>query len=397
MSDRSRVALVACPDYERARVEEAVRKGLSLLGPGALPDLRGPGSRHLLLKPNLLKPVAPDRGVTTHPAVFAAVAGALRARGSAFAYGDSPNGMFSALAAARVSGLHAEAEALGVPLADFQTGDDVSFPGGTLDRRFTIARAVREAAGIVNLPRLKTHALTTMTGALKNMFGVIPGALKARYHVTHPDVESFSRMIVDLNCAVPSRLVVMDAITVMEGNGPANGRLRSVGLLIITTDPVAADAVGCRIMGIDPRSVAFVRIAEEAGLGNAGPDGIELLGEPLGGFVCPDLDVRVRPLVQNAPRFVMRIAKRLVASKPAIDSTRCTGCGQCVEGCPTDPKSLCRDDHASRGVREYAFRPKAVPRYLYSTCIRCYCCQETCPTGAINIRRAPLAGFFERR
>ena len=384
MEARSRVALIACPDYDPERVRAAVRRGFDLLGPRAIPQ----GSRGLLLKPNLLRPAPAEKGVTTHPAVFQAVAGLLKAAGHSLSYGDSPNGMFAPLATARASGLHAAAEALGVPLADFETGVDVSFPEGVLDRRFTVARAAVDTGGMVSLPRLKTHGLTLMTGALKNTFGVIPGGRKGEYHVTHPDLESFSRMIVDLNRAVPPRLVVMDAITVMEGNGPANGRLRPVGVLVITTDPVAADAVGCRIMGMDPSSVPFIRMAEEAGLGNARPEKIELLGDPLEKFICRDLDVRTRPLGQNVPGFLMRVAKSLIVSKPVIDAEKCSRCGQCIDACPTEPKSL---------GWGHPDGPHGVPRYLYSTCIRCYCCQETCATGAISIRRAPLAGMFEAR
>jgi uncharacterized protein (DUF362 family)/Pyruvate/2-oxoacid:ferredoxin oxidoreductase delta subunit len=388
MDARSRVAIVACPDYDRDRVRAAVKRGFDLLGPRALPIAAELGGRRLLLKPNLLRPAAAEKGVTTHPSVFHAAARLLQEAGHSLSYGDSPNGMFAPSATARASGIQAEAEALGIPLADFEAGVDVSFPAGTLDRRFTVARGAVDAGGIVSLPRLKTHGLTVMTGALKNTFGIIPGGRKGEYHVTHPDVESFSRMIVDLNRAVPPRLVVMDAIAVMEGNGPANGRLRPVGALVITTDPVAADAVGCRIMGIDPHSVAFIRMAEETGLGNAREDAIELLGDPLETFICKDLEVRARPLGQNVPAFLMRFAKSLIVSKPVIDAEKCSRCGQCIETCPTEPKSLRWGDPA---------QTRSVPRYLYSTCIRCYCCQETCPTGAVSIRRAPLAGMFESR
>jgi len=380
---RSVVALAACSDYDPDRVLRAVQRALDLLGQAALPRSAENG-RPLLLKPNMLRPSGAEKGVTTHPAVFSAVARCLAERGFTLSFGDSPNGLFTPQSAARSSGLLAEAAALGIPLADFASGSDVAFPQGVQNRLFTIARGVTEAGGVVNLPRLKTHGLTTMTGALKNTFGVIPGGRKSEYHITHPDVESFSRMIADLNGAVRSSLVVMDAITAMEGNGPVGGRLRPVGLIIASTDPVAVDAVGCRIMGIDPRAIDHVRMAEEAGLGNAHPQRVDIVGETLDEFVCRDFDVRARPLGQNVPKFVMRLAKSLVVSKPVIDPEVCTRCGECAAACPTTPSSLVQTNND-------------VPRYNYAACIRCYCCQETCPHGAISIRTAPLSRFFEDR
>ena len=376
--------MAACPDYDRERVYRAVRGALGLLGPRVQRDPALDNGKPLLLKPNMLRPAPVSRGVTTHPAVFSAVARCLMEMGFTLAFGDSPNGMFSQLSVARGSGLLAEAASLGIPMADFELAEDVKHPSGVRDRRFRIAKAVRESGGVVNLPRLKTHGLTTMTGALKNVFGTIPGGIKSEYHITHPDVESFSRMIADLNGAVRSRLVVMDAIMVMEGNGPSAGRLRPAGLLIVSTDPVAADAVGCRIMGIDPLSIPHIRMAEEAGLGNAHAAKIRILGERLEGRVVPGFEVRTRPLGQNVPRFIMRWAKSLVVSKPVIHPGTCTRCGECVAACPTDPASL-----TQAGGQ--------VPRYSYSTCIRCYCCQETCLRGAISIRPAPLSRLFENR
>jgi Pyruvate/2-oxoacid:ferredoxin oxidoreductase delta subunit len=141
-------------------------------------------------------------------------------------------------------------------------------------------------------------------------------------------------------------------------------------------------------MGVDPLSVPFIRIADEIRLGNANTAKIQLLGEPLEKCVCPDLDVPASPLGQNMPRFLIRIAKDLIISKPIIEAETCSRCGQCTEAWPTDTKSLRRK--AGEG-------PCGLPHYLYLTCIRCYCCQETCATGAIRIRHAPLAGMFESR
>ena len=157
--------------------------------------------------------------------------------GAPLVFGDSPNLSSRPLAAARKCGLLAEAQALGIPLVDFENGVDVSYPQGVQDRRFHVARGVLESGPIVNLPRLKTHTFTVMTGALKNIFGVVPGGRKAELHLSHSTVEEFSRMIADLNGLVPSRLVVLDAIRAMQGNGPGSGELVDVGLLIISDDP----------------------------------------------------------------------------------------------------------------------------------------------------------------
>ncbi len=367
---------------------QAVRKGLALLDGGwPAPDLLAAGTARpgpILLKPNMLRPAPPEKGVTTHPAVFSAVARCLQDKGARLTFGDSPNGLFSPFEAARQSGLLAEAEALGIPLADFETGRDVSDASGGRFRRFPLARGVLEASAVVNLPRLKTHALTRMTGALKNTFGAVVGSSKAAMHITHPDGESFGRMIADVNLLVRSRLVVMDAITVMEGNGPVSGRLVDVGLLIFSTDPVAADAVGCRILGIDSLSIPFIRAAWESGLGAAREEEIEIRGEPLARYTGRRLAVPVRNPTRVIPPFLWRAAKDLLIAKPVIDPAACIACGECVASCPTSPKSLAQE----RGK---------VPSYSYSTCIRCYCCQEICPQEAIGVRPAPLAWLLGGR
>jgi uncharacterized protein (DUF362 family)/Pyruvate/2-oxoacid:ferredoxin oxidoreductase delta subunit len=377
---RSTVVLVPCPDYEPGRVAAAVREGLSRFDLDAI--VREAGGKPILLKPNLLRPAPPEKGVTTHPSVFAAVASAFKERGARLTYGDSPNGVFRVLAAARACGLAEQAEALGIPLADFESGADVANPAGAQNKVFTIANGAREAGAIVNLPRLKTHGLCTMTGALKNLFGAVPGNRKMEFHIKCPDVETFSRMLVDLNALIPQRLAVLDAIRAMEGNGPGGGDLVDVGLLIFSDDPVAADAVGCRIMGIDPLSIHVIRMAHERGLGRADSDGIVLEGADIGRFIRRKFALPAHAPGANAPRFMKRLAKDLVSPRPVIDAARCVRCGECVEACPTTPKSLSQEGGTGKNG--------SVPRYDYSHCIRCYCCQETCRQDAIRVKPAPL-------
>ena len=399
MNDTSLVVLARVASYDRDAVGRAIRRSLELLGsqlcldgPVIARDAAVDGAagshvvgadRPVLLKPNLLAPVAPEECVTTHPVVFAETARALRERAHPLSYGDSPGFGHHLAAAARRCGLGAEAAALGIPLAEFALGADVHRPSAVVHRSFHLAHGVLGARALVNLPKLKTHGLTTMTGALKNMFGVIPGFRKAEYHVTHPDLEGFSRMLADLNGLVRSSLVVMDAIRGMEGNGPRGGVPVDVGLLIVSADPVAVDAVACRIAGIDPARVPLLAMAEEAGVGHASPGRIELRGDPVEGLAPRRFALPPSHLATKVPRFFFRAAKTLMVPKPAIIVSRCRRCGDCVRACPVAPKALAQE-------------AGGVPRYDYGQCIRCFCCQESCPHKAIEILPAPLAGLFSR-
>jgi uncharacterized protein (DUF362 family) len=257
-----KVALVKCADYDYPQVKLAVERGLKLLG--GIDKLVQPEEK-ILLKPNFLAPEPPERCVTTHLAVFKAVAEALLEAGALLTYGDSP-GIGSPERVARKSGIMAAAEELGLELADFKQGQEVAFPQGVQNKKFTIANGVLASDGIVSLPKLKTHGLARMTGAVKNQFGCIPGLLKSEFHVKLPDLDDFTRMLVDLNLMLRPRLYIMDGIIAMEGNGPRSGTPRPMGVLLFSTDPVALDATVCRMVNLSPELVPTLIHGQAMGL-----------------------------------------------------------------------------------------------------------------------------------
>ncbi len=370
------VALVRCKTYDPAELDAAVARGLALLG-GAQAFFK-PGES-LLIKPNVLIGDPPGKNTTTHHAVFSAVGRAFLSAGAKLTYGDSP-AFGPPIASMLTCGMAGAADELGVPLADFVHGETVLNPEGTLIKQFLIAKGVIETDGVIDLAKFKTHALTHLTGAVKNLFGCIPGLVKSELHATLNDMYQFGRMLFDLASLVNPRLCITDAVVGMEGNGPRNGSPRKVGLLIFATDPTANDAVMARLMNLDPLLVPTLRAAEERQPGAI--QNYTLLGDPIEEFIIENYEVNRSPnnLRQNFGIFE-KFMHKYTSPRPVIDAEKCTTCGTCVKMCPVTPKAL-------------SFAPRRrgePPVYNYDRCIRCYCCQETCPYDAISVK-VPLLG-----
>ncbi len=380
--NKSRVIVVKCDTYEYEQVLKAVGTGFDLLG--GVSAFARPGER-IVMKPNVLIGTDPDRCVTTHPSVLRAVGELLKATGAEVSYGDSPS-FGKAEPNLKKSGLKEAGDRLGLALADFDAGRSVSHKDALLVKRFVIANGVLDCDGLVSLPKLKTHGLVRYTGAVKNQFGCVPGILKGQSHARLPDPYDFATMLVDLNTLIKPRLYVMDGVMAMEGNGPRSGRPKRLGVLLLSTDPIALDATACRIICLDPEVVPTSRAGEKAGLGRYHSDGIEVIGEAIETVLDPDFEVnRTPPMSRSAGRF-RTFLKNRTTDRPIIDRSKCTSCGTCVEMCPVRPQAVYwhRDDRS---------RP---PRYSYGRCIRCFCCQETCPEGAILID-SPLLARLSRR
>jgi uncharacterized protein (DUF362 family)/NAD-dependent dihydropyrimidine dehydrogenase PreA subunit len=383
---KSKVALVKCNSYDYDQVKFAVEKGLALIG--GPEQFVKPGEK-ILLKPNLLSADPPEKCVTTHPSVFKAVAQVFKSSGGEITYGDSPAFQKTKTAALK-AGIAAVADEVGVSPADFATGEEVVFSGGLQNKKFTIAKGVLAAEGIISLPKLKTHGLTKMTGCIKNQFGCIPGALKGEFHVKIPDSHHFSKMLVDLNMLVKPRLYIMDGIMAMEGNGPRGGKPRKMNILLFSTDPVALDATVCRIVQVDPAYVPTTRYGQEAGMGTYLAGEIEIVGESLESFTCPDFNVKRGPIHPYQSKKIMGAVRNYLVPRPYIIESKCIKCGVCVQMCPVDPKAV----NLHENEKDKKNKP---PAYKYERCIRCYCCQELCPESAIEFKVPTLRHLFTKK
>jgi uncharacterized protein (DUF362 family)/Pyruvate/2-oxoacid:ferredoxin oxidoreductase delta subunit len=392
MPDAKQVAIVGCGSYEREEVLRAVERAIGLLG--GLGRFVSKGHR-VLVKPNLLQGAAPKKCVTTHPEVIYAVAKLLRDFGCDVVIADSPGGgtLYTEGALRKAysqSGWDKVAEELGVEL-NLGTGyREVSNPEGRALKRFLIIDPAMEADAIVSVPKAKTHVLTTMTGAAKNLFGAIPSLEKPALHSRFPDVASFSEMILDLNELLRPRLQVMDAVMGMEGDGPNSGEPRKIGAILASGDYTALDSVAARLMSLDPMEVGTISAAAARDLVRPDLMDVQLIGDPLEGFVVKDFKKpktlsREKGFAQKRFSFAAASIVKAYSLKPVVDRDRCTGCEKCVLICPKKTISM------SRG--------KA--RIDSGRCIRCYCCHEMCDSHAIELKRSmagrAMARMVERR
>lgn len=372
------VTLARCAGYEFEQVQAALRGILAPLG--GMGAFVRPGER-LALKPNLLFSASPEQAITTHPAVVAAVAVEVREAGGVPVVVESPGSGIVHIRPViervyRKTGLREVADRYGFELCLDTAWESVSCPDGKVVRRLEILGPILQADGVINLAKFKTHAFMTFTGATKNLFGVIPGLNKATYHGKLAERDRFAGMLLDVAGLVAPRLNIVDAVLGLEGMGPGTGGSpRHLGLLLAGADPVAVDVVCCRVAAIDTGAVPVLSEARERGLWSGRPEDVQTLGLSLEDARVKDFALpsrRSRDLGLTHSSLVERIATPFLRSGtpvPRPKAGRCTLCGACERGCPTDAVSI--DDKVARVDDD--------------RCIRCYCCHELCPSAAIDL------------
>ncbi|MFC1941151.1 DUF362 domain-containing protein [Chloroflexota bacterium] len=376
-TNKSIVALIKCDTYDYEEVYNAIEAGVKLLG--GISNFVKEGEK-ILIKPNVLRGTDPNKCVCTHPSVFRAVGVILKKAKAIVTYGDS-SGFGKSKANMKRAELKQVADELGIMLADFDRGQHVTNDRALLNKRFILANGVLESDGLISLPKLKTHGLTRFTGAIKNQFGCVPGLMKSQFHVKMADPYTFAIMLVDLNTLIKPRLFIMDGIMAMEGNGPRSGNPKKLGVLLLSNDPVAMDAIACKIINLNPIFVPTAKPGEMAGLGTYHYENIEVIGEDLETLIDKDFEVVRKPPIAVSSGRIRTFIRNQICPKPTIDNIICTNCGTCVRYCPVNPKA----------VNWHKGDESIPPTYKYDRCIRCYCCQELCPEGAISVRETILS------
>ena len=369
-----KVAAVNVPGYARAAVENGLAEAFGLLG--GIQRFVAPGDK-VLVKPNMLEGLPPEKAVTTHPEVLRAVLLAVKAGGAEPFVGDSP-GTTGTLKAAEKCGLAAVCRELDVPLVPFDATVDIPYPAGATIQKFALARPFAAADKVISLAKMKTHTFMGITGAAKNMFGFIVGMRKAQFHLRMQARPEFAAMLIDLASLIKPALSIVDGVVGMEGNGPRNGRPVEAGVILAGADCFAVDLVMAEIMGFDPARLPLTALALERGL-TPPLAGIELVGSASDvrrKFVPPR---SMLTLADRIPGWAAALGRSQLTARPEIDET-CIGCGRCAAHCP--PQAMAVES--------------GKVRIDYDKCIRCYCCQEHCPEDAVHLKEGALLKISRR-
>lgn len=377
------VSVLKCDRYDFDLVKETIEKSFENIG--GISKFIKPSDK-VLLKLNLLMKKHPDDAVTTHDVFAKALAAVVMEAGGIVTIADSPGGLYNEAALRSVykgCKIDEAARELGVKLNYDTSFETVSFPAGKTVRSFPIIKPVLDSDVIITVPKLKTHMMTFYSGAVKNMFGAIPGIYKAEFHFSLPRREDFCSMLIDLCQLTKPTLAIMDAIDGMEGEGPSGGIKRHFGAVLASENPYALDLAATSMVGISAAEAPTVAEAIKRGLCPAEIGDIKLLGDYFDSLRIYDL---IKPKIGSTdfldrkfiPKWFSNAVNSRLAPIPSFKRDKCVGCGECMRRCPAKAIEL----------RE------GYPVLSRKKCIHCFCCQELCPKKAIVSKRGRLMKFI---
>lgn len=363
-----RVTIARAQSYKYEEVKQATDECLQELG-GWRQFIR-PGDR-VLIKPNLVEGMAPEKAVNTHPEVVRAIIRGVQAAGAIPLVGDSP-GVSSTFKAAEKSGIAEVCRDEGAELVPFDHSVEVHLSSGHTVKKFAIATALQQVDKVISAAKMKTHTFMGTTGGVKNLFGCIVGTNKAQFHLRMQRRQHFASMLVDLNSLIKPVLYIVDGVIGMEGNGPRNGQPKPAGVIIAGPNGYAVDLIMAEKMGFNGEKlpVHMAALAEQLAptrteivVSGSGKDMQFYFKEP---FNLESLDGRI-------PTWLANFGQQRLTARPAI-ADKCIGCQRCAQHCP--PQAITMVDRKAH--------------IDYNKCIRCYCCQELCPHDAVKLREGLL-------
>ncbi|HEY4695811.1 MAG TPA: DUF362 domain-containing protein [Candidatus Hydromicrobium sp.] len=377
-----RVSIIKCKNYNKKNLKDAIKRCVGLIG-GFKKFLNS--NSKIVIKPNLLLPVPPERAITTHPLFIEAVIENIidingNSKNILIADSFGPATPYNRTGMEKVysaTGILDVAKKTGCRLNYSAEYECLSNKKGRILKRIEVIKPIINADVIINLPKFKTHNLTVISGAIKNMFGIVPGFTKVGYHLRFDDFENFSGMLLDIASFIKPTLNIMDGIWGIEGKGPGrSGTPRNVGLILASNDPISMDIVMSKIMNIDKGLNPFIEVLKKWKIESYTDSNIEVLGEKLSDIIIYDFklpkNIGQKRLIANnfINTYILPLARSSFNPYMYVDYNKCSLCRTC--------QNICPQNSISSGNKKIKFNQR--------TCTRCFCCSEMCPEGAIGIK-----------
>ncbi|MBU2562512.1 MAG: DUF362 domain-containing protein [Nanoarchaeota archaeon] len=350
---KERVSIVQCKSYKQKEVDKTVLKAFNLA------KITIPKRKKVFIKPNVVGNFGKNQtAITTSPEIIEAICKILKKNNCKIYIGDSP--FTNAVDSFRASKIEKIAKKYG-KLIIFEQDKLIKIRDNKAKilKNFNFSKTLLNADVIINVPKLKTHQLTKFTGALKNLYGCIPGGMKQRLHLKASTEKKLSNLLVDVYQNIKPEINIIDGIIGMEGEGPTAGEPKKVGYILASKSAVSLDVVSSKLIGYNPRKILAIKEAVKRKLGSFKYELVGLEKLPLIKFK--------KPFVRD--KLTKKIKDRFLQRPILVDEKKCIKCGLCSRKCPAK-----------------AIKLTPYPVVDKKKCIRCFCCMEICPQHALKLK-----------
>jgi uncharacterized protein (DUF362 family)/Pyruvate/2-oxoacid:ferredoxin oxidoreductase delta subunit len=372
----TKISFIKCDDYGKA--DNAVREAVRLLG--CISAFISP-SEKILIKPNLLSPKDPSKAITTHPEIVRAVIKLVKEAGAVPAVGDSPGGAIRNIKNLwETTQMERICREENVELINFEASSSKEFDINDKNiKKVNFSNAALDCDGIINLPKLKTHALMSFSAGIKNLYGLVPGLMKVEYHKYASKNKDFADLLTNIYLFFKDkiRFTLIDGILSMEGNGPSAGEVRKTDLIAASRDTAVLDAYLLNELNYD---ISNSGILKNLKITKDILKTVEVSGEKPESFNLKKFKFPSVRKLDLFPKSLIRIFGKFLWVKADINEKICVKCMLCARACPAG-----------------AIRAAAGNQYPHidaEKCISCFCCHEMCPHKAVKFKKSMLAKIF---
>ena len=372
------ITKIAIQKIENEDVKTSVFSALELIN---AKHLMQKDNMIVLLKHNILMGKPAERAVNTHPEVVRAVIQWVKQFNPSKIYvSDSAGGQKPGITeiAMKESGIQEICEEEGAICVPFEkTEREIYEVEDPLElKEISSSRLIREADLIINIPKIKTHWQCTLTCCIKNMFGTVLLANKAKTHAQAAVLERFCSALADIYSISNPQLTVIDGYYCQEGKGPSSGDVVKLDIILAGYDGVALDSAVCKIIGIDPSEILYLEKAEKKNLGTTDLENVEILGETIESVYRKFKRPKIRPISMPLPRWLADyIGKTIFKAKVKFNREKCKLCSTCWTNCPVN--AITPPIEIKKGN---------IPKWNSKKCITCFCCVELCPHEAVKFK-----------